>query len=148
MLRVNKNICFAHTCTYKKGLSRYSPHATNLTWFAPMAEPSNVSIVSPVLTLTSNEKWKERVLERERETFTMFLTELRLGRDATGKGLPSYDSADHLQRCRYGYVQCRHVIPVLNAWAAGPKYTTTHPIVNQFPGRRCMHDLKTESSFD
>ena len=70
MLRVNKNICFAHTCTYKKGLSRFSPHATNLTWFAPLAEPSNVlcidfSIVSPVLTLTSNEKWKERVLERE-----------------------------------------------------------------------------------
>ena len=45
-------------------------------------------------------------------------------------------------------VQCRHLIPALNAWAACAKYTTACPIATQFPGHGCMDDLTTKRSFD
>ena len=36
-------------------------------------------------------------------------------------------------------LQCRHLIPALNAWAARPKYTTACLIVNQSSGHGCDH---------
>ena len=45
-------------------------------------------------------------------------------------------------------VQCRHLIPVLDVWAAWAKYTTARPIATQFPGHGCMDDLTTGRSFD
>ena len=45
-------------------------------------------------------------------------------------------------------IQCQHLIPALNAWAARAEYTTAHPIATQFPGHGCMYDLTTERSFD
>ena len=44
-------------------------------------------------------------------------------------------------------MQCQPLIPALNAWAAGPYYTTARPIAYQFPGHGCMDDLTTERSF-
>ena len=41
-------------------------------------------------------------------------------------------------------VQCRHLIPALNAWAARAYYTTARPIATQFPGHGCMDDFATE----
>ena len=38
-------------------------------------------------------------------------------------------------------VQCRHLIPTLNAWETRAKCTTARPIANQFPGHGCMNDL-------
>ena len=45
------------------------------------------------------------------------------------------------------HLQCRHLIPALNAWADRAQYTTANPIAKQFPGYGCMDDLTTESSF-
>ena len=39
-------------------------------------------------------------------------------------------------------VQCRHLIPALNALADRAKYTTTCPIATFFPGHGCMNDLQ------
>ena len=44
-------------------------------------------------------------------------------------------------------VQCRHLIPALNEWAARAKFTTARPIATQFPGHGCMCDVTTERSF-
>ena len=44
-------------------------------------------------------------------------------------------------------IQCRHLIPALNTWAARAEYTTARPIANQFPGHWCMDNLTTENSF-
>ena len=41
-----------------------------------------------------------------------------------------------------GLLQCQHLIPALNAWAAWAKYKTTCPIATQFPGHGCMNDLQ------
>ena len=46
------------------------------------------------------------------------------------------------------YIQCRHLIPTLNAWAARAVYTTACAIATQFPGLGCMDDLTTKRSFD
>ena len=45
-------------------------------------------------------------------------------------------------------LQCQHLNPALNAWAARAKHTTVHLVTTQFPGHGCMDDLKTERSFD
>ena len=45
-------------------------------------------------------------------------------------------------------IQCRHIIPSLNVWAARVKHTTRGPITTNFPGLGCMYDLTTEHSFD
>ena len=37
----------------------------------------------------------------------------------------------------YGTVQCRHFIPVLNAWATRAQYTTAYLVVTQLPGHGC-----------
>ena len=44
-------------------------------------------------------------------------------------------------------IQCRHLIPALNEWAARAKFTTARPIATQFPGHGCMCDVTTERSF-
>ena len=43
-------------------------------------------------------------------------------------------------------LQCQHLIPALNAWAALVHYTTACPIATQFPWRGCMGDLTIEPS--
>ena len=45
---------------------------------------------------------------------------------------------------RQANIQCRHLIPVLNAWAARAYYTTARPIDTQFHGHGCMDYLKIE----
>ena len=45
-------------------------------------------------------------------------------------------------------LQCRHLIPALNAWVARAKYTTARPIATQFHGHLCVNDLTTERNFD
>ena len=45
-------------------------------------------------------------------------------------------------------MQCRHLIPALNTWAAQTWYTTARPIATQSPGLGCMDDLRTKRSFD
>ena len=45
-------------------------------------------------------------------------------------------------------LQCRHLIPILNAWATCAQYTTACPIVTQFLVNVCMDDFTIESSFD
>ena len=45
------------------------------------------------------------------------------------------------------YVQCRHLIPALNAWAARANYTTARPIDTQFPGHGCVDYLQIERRF-
>ena len=45
-------------------------------------------------------------------------------------------------------IQCRHSIPVLNAWAAQTLYMARRPIATQFPRYGCMDDLTAERSFD
>ena len=47
----------------------------------------------------------------------------------------------------YDDLQCRHLIPALNARSARASYTTARPISTQFPGHGCMYDLTTERSF-
>ena len=42
------------------------------------------------------------------------------------------------------HVQCRHLIPALNAWAVRASYTTARPIDTQFHGHGCMNYLKIE----
>ena len=44
-------------------------------------------------------------------------------------------------------VQCRHLIPALNAWAARAYYTTACPIASQFSGHCCIDYLEIERSF-
>ena len=46
------------------------------------------------------------------------------------------------------FIQCWHLIPALNAWAARAWYTTVCPIATKFPGHGCMDDLWTERSLD
>ena len=43
-------------------------------------------------------------------------------------------------------IQCRHLIPALDAWAVRAKYTPTCPIATQFPGHGCMDDLQLNVS--
>ena len=45
------------------------------------------------------------------------------------------------------HLQCGHLSPALNAWAARAKYTTAWPISTHFPGHWCVDCLKTERSF-
>ena len=49
-------------------------------------------------------------------------------------------------------LQCRYLIPALNAWAAGAYYTAARPIATSFPGHgfdhRSLADFTTERSFD
>ena len=47
----------------------------------------------------------------------------------------------HRYHCSWP-LQCRHLIPALNAWAALAKYKTTCPIATQFPWHGCMNDLQ------
>ena len=44
-------------------------------------------------------------------------------------------------------LQCRYLIPALNAWAARAGCTTTCPIATQFSWDECMDDLTTGRSF-
>ena len=44
-------------------------------------------------------------------------------------------------------LQCRHLIPALNAWAVRAYYTTGHQIATDFPWHGCMDDLTIERSF-
>ena len=46
------------------------------------------------------------------------------------------------------YVQCRHLITALNAWAAKAEYTTARPVANYFPKNASNDDLTIERSFD
>ena len=46
------------------------------------------------------------------------------------------------------YVQCRHLIPALNALAARALYTTARPIATQFPGHGRTDDLTIERRLD
>ena len=46
------------------------------------------------------------------------------------------------------YVQCRHLIPALNALAARAKYTTARLVATPFPRHVCMDDLTTKRTFD
>ena len=39
-------------------------------------------------------------------------------------------------------LQCRHLIPALNGWAARAKYMTTCSVATHFPGHGCMNDLQ------
>ena len=41
-------------------------------------------------------------------------------------------------------LQCRHIIPALNAWAARAYYTTARPIGTQIHGHGCTDYLKIE----
>ena len=43
-------------------------------------------------------------------------------------------------------LQCRYLIPALNAWAARAQYLTAHPAASQFPGHGRLDDLTTERS--
>ena len=45
-------------------------------------------------------------------------------------------------------IQCRHIIPALNAWADRAYYTTACPIATQLPWHGCMDYITTEHSFD
>ena len=45
-------------------------------------------------------------------------------------------------------LQCRHLIPAQNAWAARVYYTTTRPITTQCPRHGGMDDLTNERSYD
>ena len=52
-----------------------------------------------------------------------------------GSGLPTltpFMLRTHLVKCQ---LQCRHLIPALNAWAAQVKYTPVCQIAIQFPGQ-------------
>ena len=40
------------------------------------------------------------------------------------------------------YLQCRHLIPALNMWAARAEYTTARSIATHFPWHGCMYDLQ------
>ena len=44
-------------------------------------------------------------------------------------------------------LQCGHLIPALNMWAAWAQYTTARPIVIHFLGHGCMGELTAERSF-
>ena len=46
--------------------------------------------------------------------------------------------------CRFSLLQCRHLIPALNAWAVRACYTTARPIGTQIHGHGCMDYLKIE----
>ena len=46
------------------------------------------------------------------------------------------------------YIQCQHLIPALNAWAAREKYMTARLFATQFHGHGCMDDLTSEHGFD
>ena len=45
-------------------------------------------------------------------------------------------------------LQCRHLIPALNAWAAWTLYTNAHPNATQFRWHGCIGDHTTKRSFD
>ena len=45
-------------------------------------------------------------------------------------------------------LQCRHLIPALNAWAARAWYMTACPIAIQFSGHGSVDDLTAEHGFD
>ena len=51
---------------------------------------------------------------------------------------------------QFSIVQCRHLIPALNAWATRAKYTTACPIatLSQSWMHECMDDLTTERGVD
>ena len=42
------------------------------------------------------------------------------------------------------HIQCRHLIPALNAWAVQAYYTTARPIDTQFHGHGCVDYLQIE----
>ena len=44
-------------------------------------------------------------------------------------------------------IQCRHLIPALNAWAVRAYYTTARPIDTQFHGHGCVDFLQIEHRF-
>ena len=45
-------------------------------------------------------------------------------------------------------LQCRHLIPALNARAARTQFKTARLIATHFLGHGCMDDLATDQSFD
>ena len=45
-------------------------------------------------------------------------------------------------------IQCRHLIPALNAWAARAYYTTARPVATQFPWHGGTYDLTIGHGFD